>query len=96
MAFTNSKNATKRKRRGGKQQQKRRAAELTANRHIGHIEKYLKEEYEFDGGYPEIRREAERLRGPVRDGLVAKLLKNPNMEAAAIRSCIEDLADDYL
>jgi hypothetical protein len=56
----------------------------------------LEKEYEFDGGFTELRREAERLREPVRNGLMAKLLKDPDMEAEEIRACIEDLADESL
>jgi excisionase family DNA binding protein len=83
-------------RREAEQQQKRRDAEFKANQHIGHIQKYLEKEYEFDGGSAELRREAERLREPVREGLIAELLKAPNMEASQIREFIEELADEHL
>jgi hypothetical protein len=82
-------------RRDAEQQQKRRDAEFKAGQHLGHIQRYLEKEYEFDGGYADMRREAERLREPVREGLIAGLLENPDMDAEEIRDCIEDLADEH-
>ena len=79
-----------------KQQEKRRSAEVKASQYLNHIEEYLREEFEFRGGYFEMRREAERLREPIREGLIAKLLEDPHMEAAEIRACIEDLAEEHL
>ena len=37
---------------------------------LHHVERYLEREYEFDGGYAEMRREAERLRPLAREALL--------------------------
>jgi bisphosphoglycerate-independent phosphoglycerate mutase (AlkP superfamily) len=54
----------------------------------------LEKEYEFDGGYAERRREAERLRPLIREGLIDELVENPNMSADEIRESIEDQIDE--
>ena len=81
-------------RQEAERQQKRREAESKANIYIGHLQKYLEQEYEFGGGYSELRREAERLREPVRTRLIARLLERPTMDAVEIRRYIERLTDE--
>jgi hypothetical protein len=61
---------------------------------LDHIARYLKKEYDFDGGYSEMRREADRLRPLIRKALIDELLKNPDMSADEIRESIEDQIDD--
>jgi excisionase family DNA binding protein len=78
------------------QQQKRREAEWQAGLELNHIERYLQQEYEFEGGYFEMRREAERLRPLVREALIEELLENPDMSSEEIRESIEDLVEEHL
>lgn len=49
------------------------------------IERALEQEYDFDGGYGEMRREAERLRPLIREALIDELLENPAMGTDEIR-----------
>jgi hypothetical protein len=74
-------------------QARRRAAEWKADLQLDHIARYLAEEYEFDGGDWEMRREADRLRPLIRKVLVSKLLENPNMSSDEVRKTIEDQID---
>jgi hypothetical protein len=55
-------------------QVQRRAAEFKADLHLDHIARYLQQEFELKPW--ELSREAERLRPPIRETLVRKLLKN--------------------
>ena len=73
-------------------QAQRRAAEWNADLHLNHIVRYLQQEFELKPW--ELSREAERLRPPIRETLVAKLLKNPNMTFDQIRKSIEDQIED--
>jgi hypothetical protein len=72
----------------------RRDAEWKANLYLDHIARYLQQRYEFDGGYAELCREAERLRPLIRKALVEELLSNPNMTFDQIRQSIEDQIED--
>jgi len=51
-------------------QAQRRAVEWKADLQLDHIARYLEQEYEFDGGYGEMRREADRLRPLIREALI--------------------------
>jgi excisionase family DNA binding protein len=75
-------------------QAQRRAAACKADLQLDHIAQYLEEEYEFDGGYSEMRREADRLRPLIREALIDELVENPGMSAEEIRESIEDQIDD--
>jgi hypothetical protein len=77
-------------------QAKRRAVTAKANLYLDHIARYLDEEYEFDGGYAEMRAEADRLRPLIREALIDELVKNPNMSADQMRATIEEQIDDDL
>jgi hypothetical protein len=77
-------------------QQKRRDAERTVSLYLNHIEAYLREEYEFDGGYSALCRERDRLREPIREALVEELMKNRDMDADDIQRLIEELVDEEL
>jgi hypothetical protein len=77
-------------------QARRRAAEFTANLKLDHIARYLEKEYDFDGGYWEMHREADRLRPLIREALIDELLENPDMTGDEIRESIEDQIDDRL
>jgi hypothetical protein len=74
----------------------RRAVEWTADLHLDHIARYLEQEYDFDGGFREMRREADRLRPLIREALIDELLANPDMSAEEIRESIEDRIEDLL
>jgi hypothetical protein len=78
------------------EKKKRRDAEYKASQYLNHIETYLQEEYEFDGGYFEMRKEVDRLREPIRQALVNELLEDSKMDAEDIRGRIEELVDDDL
>ncbi len=67
-----------------------------ADYRLDHIARYLKEEYEFDGGHGEMRRDADRLRPLIREALIDELLENPDMSAEEIRESIEDQIEDHL
>src|ERR1035438_2761399 len=75
-------------------QAQRRAVASKADLQLDHIARYLDEEYDFDGGYAEMRREADRLRPLIREALMDKLVKNPGMSADEIRESIEDQIDE--
>jgi hypothetical protein len=75
-------------------QAQRRAVAWKADLQLDHIARYLEEEYDFDGGYGEMRREADRLRPLIREALIDELVKNPAMSADEIRESIEDQIDD--
>ena len=77
-------------------QAQRRAVEWKVDLQLDHIARYLKQEYDFDGGYSEMRREADRLRPLIRKALIDELLENPDMGADEIRESIEDQIDDGL
>ena len=59
-----------------------------------HIAQYLDQEYDFDGGRQEMRREADRLRPLIRETLIDELMKNPNMSDDDIQKSIEHQIDD--
>jgi hypothetical protein len=65
----------------------------TADLQLDHIARYLEQEYDFDGGYREMSREADRLRPLIREALIDELLENPDMSADEIRESIEDQID---
>jgi hypothetical protein len=75
-------------------QSRRRMAEFTADLKLDHIAEYLEKEYDFDGGYREMRREADRLRPLIREALIDELLENPAMSSDEIRKIIEDQIDN--
>jgi hypothetical protein len=75
-------------------QAQRRTVASKADRQLDHIARYLAEEYEFDGGYLEMRREVDRLRPLIREALIEELLENSDMSADEIRDNIEDQIDD--
>jgi hypothetical protein len=75
-------------------QTRRRAVEWKADLHLDHIARHLEQEYEFDGGYAELRREADRLRPLIREALIDELVENPAMRADEIRESIEDQIED--
>ena len=75
-------------------QAKRRSAVWKADDQLGHIAKYLADEYEFPGGDSEMRREVDRLRPLIRQALIEKLVENPEMSAEEIRESIEVQIDD--
>ena len=85
---------TEKKRLESEKQARRCAAEWKADQQLDHIARYLEREYEFDGGYIERRREAERLRPLIREALIDELLENPDMSCDEIRATIEDQIDD--
>jgi excisionase family DNA binding protein len=66
------------------------SATFKADLYLDHITRHLEEEYDFDGGYSEMRREADRLRPLIREALIGKLLANPNMSPVEIHESIED------
>jgi hypothetical protein len=74
----------------------RRAVEWKVDLQLDHIARYLEQEYDFDGGYSEMRREADRLRPLIRKALIDELLENPNKSNDEIRESIEDQIDDGL
>ena len=76
-------------------QAKRCAVEWMADLQLDHIARYLDKEFEFDGGYAEMRREADRLRPLIREALIDELVKHP-MSPDRIREIIEDQIDDDL
>jgi hypothetical protein len=65
-----------------------------ADLQLDHIARYLEQEYEFDGGWWEMRREADRLRPLVREALIDELVENPEMSSEEIRDAVEDFIDD--
>jgi hypothetical protein len=77
------------KRLESEKQARRCAAEWKADQQLDHIARYLEREYEFDGGYLEMRGESERLRPLIRRALIEDLLKNPTMTADQMRQSIE-------
>jgi excisionase family DNA binding protein len=77
-------------------QAKRRAAASKADLQLDHIARYLEAEYEFDGDFWEVRREADRLRPLIREALIEELQENPDMTNEEIRESIEDQIDDAL
>ena len=75
-------------------QAQRRAVEWQVELQLDHIARYLAQEYDFDGGYSEMRREADRLRPLIRKALIDELLEAPEMSGDEIRESIEDQIDD--
>jgi hypothetical protein len=74
------------------QQRKLRDAEYKASLYLRHIEKYVNEEYTFDGFF-EMHREITRLQEELRKTLVEELVENPDMDGDQIRAKIEELVD---
>jgi hypothetical protein len=77
-------------------QAQRRAVAWKADFQLDHIARYVEKEYEFDGGYAAMRREADRLRPLIREALIDELVENPAMSADEIRESIEDQIEDRL
>ena len=75
-------------------QVQRRAVAWKAELQLDHVARYLEDEYNFDGGYAEMRREAARLRPLIREALIDELVENPDMSGDEIRESIEDQIDD--
>ena len=71
-------------------------AGLSADLHLGHVNTYLQEAFEFDGGYLELSREAERLRAPIRQRLVEFLTQNANAGTTEVRELVEEWVDELL
>jgi hypothetical protein len=86
----------KKARLDSEKQAQRRAVAVKAELQLDHIARYLEREYDFDGGYFEMRREADRLRPLIREALIDELLENPDMSDDEIRESIEDQIDDRL
>ncbi|MEO5925712.1 MAG: hypothetical protein ABIR70_17980, partial [Bryobacteraceae bacterium] len=78
------------------QQRAHRAADWAVALNIGHIDTYLREEYEFDGGHTERIREAARLRKLIEPILIEELIEDPDLTVLEIRELIEDLVDEHL
>ena len=74
----------------------RRAAASKADFHLGHIPKYVDEEYTFDGGDLERLREVSRLRPLIREALIEELVEDPEMTPKEILESMEDQIDDAL
>jgi hypothetical protein len=72
------------------------AAERKIDLQLDDIVRYLEQEYEFDGGYPAMRQEANRLRPLIREALIEELSSNPNMTDEQIRRSIRSRVDDEL
>lgn len=75
-----------------KQASRQRAA-WKAENHLGHIAKYLEQEYTFDRDC-EMLREVFRLQPLIREALIEELMENPDMSADEIRGSIENQIDD--
>jgi integrase len=75
-------------------QAQRRAVAWRADLQLFHITRHLEQEYDFDGGYLEMCREADRLRPLIREALIDELMENPNMSDDHIRKSIEDQIED--
>jgi excisionase family DNA binding protein len=78
------------------QEIKRRAAEWRVTLELGHIDRYLQQEYEFDGGYLEMRREADRLRKVIEPALIKELIADTEMSSEDIRDRIEELIEKHI
>jgi hypothetical protein len=78
-----------------KRKEKARVA-WKADYQLDHIARYLEKEYEFDGGYSEMRRDADRLRPLIREALIDELVENPDMSDDEIRESIEGQVEDRL
>lgn len=74
-------------------QSRHRAAERRVELQLAHVARYLNQEYDFDGGYLEMLREADRLGPLIREALIEALLARPNMTDDEIRKSIEDQID---
>jgi hypothetical protein len=75
-------------------QAQRRVVEWKVDLQLDHIVRYLKQEYDFDGGNREMNREADRLRPLIREALIDELLENPDLSTDEIRESIEGQIDD--
>jgi len=75
---------------------RRRKAEYKADAELGYIERYLEQEYEFTGGWFELRKEAERLRPQIREALIAAILEDPDLNEQDLRDLIQDEIDGGL
>ena len=73
-----------------------RAAEWKVDARLGHVEVYLRSEYEFDGGALAIHQEAARLRAAIREELIEELMDEPEMTREEIDQRIEELIDEDL
>jgi hypothetical protein len=73
---------------------RRQSAAWKADSQLDHIARYLEEEYDFEGGHWEMRREADRLRPLIREALIDELVENPDMSADEIRESIEAQIED--
>jgi len=69
-------------------------APFKVDRYLSHISRYLEKEYEFEGGYSEMRREADRLLPVIRAALIDELVENPDVTDDEILESIEDLIDE--
>ncbi len=73
---------------------RRQSAGWKADAQLDHIAWYLEKEYEFEGGYWEMRTEVDRLRPLIRVALIDELVENPGMSDDDIRESIEAQIDD--
>lgn len=78
------------------QQALRLSVERKADFELGHITRYLRQEYEFDGGHRQMLREADRLRPLIREALIEELIDNPELSGDEIWEAIEDLIEDEM
>lgn len=77
-----------------RQDQRRRAAEFKARQAVLHVDRYLREAYEFDS-FLERDRTTRELREEIEPRLVDQLLES-DMEAEELEIFIEDFVDDAL
>jgi len=71
-----------------------RAAGWKVDARLGHVEVYLRSEYEFDGGAVAMHQEAARVRAAIREELIEELMDEPEMTREDIDERIEELIDD--
>ena len=66
-----------------------------ADQLLKHVNTYL-QKFEFSGGWPEQRKEADRLRGPIRERLTDALLADPTMTNKDGRALVEREIDERI
>jgi hypothetical protein len=76
-------------------QARRRAAADRADQLLKHVNTYL-QKFEFSGGWPEQRREGDRLRLLIREPLINALLEDPNMDNRDGRDFVEREIDERI
>jgi excisionase family DNA binding protein len=76
------------------EQRVRAEAERKADVGLWHIEAYLRDEYEFDGGLAAMRREVERLKPVIRERLIDELIDDPALGSEDIDQRVEEMIDN--